>query len=85
MKAIRNFAIIAAMASFVVACGGKNEPAAETPTTDTVAAEPTEEPTPAPADSTATSATPAADAPEAAPAPEAAKADAAKTEKKDGK
>jgi hypothetical protein len=54
MKAIRNFAIIAAMASFVVACGGKKDEATEA-TTDSAATEMTTEPAPAdtmPADTT---------------------------------
>jgi hypothetical protein len=42
MKAIRNFAIIATMASFVVACGGKTEPAEGTPTDSTEAQMPAE-------------------------------------------
>ena len=66
MKAIRNFAIIAAMASFVVACGGKKEEATEA-TTDSAATEmPAEEAAPA-TDSMATDST-AAPAAEAAPA-----------------
>jgi hypothetical protein len=67
MKAIRNFAIIAAMASFVVACGGKKEEATEA-TTDSGATEmPAEEAAPA-TDSAATTDSAAAPAAEAAPA-----------------
>ncbi len=72
MKAIRNFAIIATMASFVVACGGKKEGGEGTePATDST--EMTVDPAPAdtmPADTAAktdAAATPA----EAAPAAEA--------------